>query len=450
MHVMLDVSRLLVCGRKQTPSGIDRVELAYARHWLAAGPHACSFAAQDLRGGFALLPRDLVAELVAELCTAWDGGADRHGAAQRANRLGLQARARLLLGFGRRDLARLTSSARRLVFLLVSHRALERQEPIDTIRRAGAAFVPLIHDIIPVTHPEYARPGQADTHRRRMTTTGALSDGIIANSEATAEALAPYVAHRAKHPPIAVAPLGIEKVPFSPRMGSTYRGPGAGYAYPSFVTLGTIEPRKNHLLLLHLWRDLAAAMGSATPRLTIVGKRGWENENVIDILDRCTALNGVVQEAGQLPDREVAGLMRNARALLFPSFAEGYGLPLAEALSLGVPAICSDLPALREVGGDVPDYLDPLDGAAWRDAVLDYARPDSPRRAAQMARLAKWTAPSWEQHFTRVDTLLDDVVGAMPSPAGHIALGNASRQRAVQSPAPAHAALVAVRDKVVS
>lgn len=443
MHVMLDVSRLLVCGRKQTPSGIDRVELAYARHWLAAPQHSCSFAAQDLRGGFALLPRALVAELVAELCIAWDGGDGRITAAQRANRIGLQARGRLLLGFGRADLSRMLANTRRLVFLLVSHRALERKGPIESIRRHGAAFVPLIHDIIPVTHPEYARPGQAETHQRRMATTGALADGIIANSEATAQALAPYLAHRDSQPPIVVAPLGIEKVPFSPRPPATYRGPGAAYAHPSFVTLGTIEPRKNHLLLLHLWRDMAATMGADTPRLTIVGKRGWENENVVDILERCTALNGVVQEAGQLSDRQVAGLMRNARALLFPSFAEGYGLPLAEALALGVPAICSDLPALREVGGDVPDYLDPLDGAAWRDAVLDYSRPDSPRRAAQLARMARWSAPTWEGHFTLVEAMLERV--ASPSAAPALSWGT-RRQPDVLAQPP----LVAVRDEAVS
>jgi glycosyltransferase involved in cell wall biosynthesis len=442
MHVMLDVSRLLVCGRKQTPSGIDRVELAYARHWLAAAPQSCSFAAQDVRGGFALLPRALVAELVSELCAAWDGGDGRGIAAQRANRLGLQARGRLLLGLGRNDLSRLVDNARRLVFLLVSHRALERQGPIEAIRRNGAAFVPLIHDIIPVTHPEYARPGQAETHQRRMATTGALSDGIIANSEATALALAPYLAGREEQPHIVVAPLGIEKVPFSPRPAPSYRGPGAGYAHPSFVTLGTIEPRKNHLLLLHLWRGLASIMGTDAPRLTIVGKRGWENENVVDILERCIALNGVVQEAGQLPDRQVAGLMRNARALLFPSFAEGYGLPLAEALALGVPAICSDLPALREVGGDVPDYLDPLDGAAWRDAVLDYMRPDSPRRAAQMARMASWSAPSWEGHFNLVDAMLERVAAAQPAAQPALRWGAARR--------PDNPALVAARDEVVS
>lgn len=409
MFVILDVSRLLVCGSRPTPSGIDRVELAYARRWLQAPPDSCAFVAQDLRGGFAMLPRALVAELAAALSAAWSGGTAHEAAKQKARRLGAQARGRLLLGLGRGELARLLNSGRRMAFLLVSHRALERRGPIEAIRRAGAAFVPLIHDIIPVTHPEYARPGQAETHRRRMVSTGALADGIIVNSAATAEALRPFLAERAEESPILVAPLGIEPVP---PPGPSRNADGRPY----FVTLGTIEPRKNHLLLLHLWRDMAALHGSDAPRLVIVGKRGWENENVVDILERCTALDGLVEEAGQLPDRVVANLVRGARALLFPSFAEGYGLPLAEALALRVPTICSDLPALREVGGAVPDYLDPLDGRAWRHAVMDYMRDDSPRRAAQIGRMDGWRAPSWGEHFARVDSLLECLTDPLHRP----------------------------------
>jgi glycosyltransferase involved in cell wall biosynthesis len=445
MGVILDVSRLLVCGRRPTPSGIDRVELAYARHWLEAPPDACAFVAQDLRGGFALLPRALVAELATALATTWAGGAGHAEARQRARSLGTQARGRLLLGLGRGELARLLDGGRRLVFLLVSHRALERQGPIEAIRRAGAAFVPLIHDVIPVTHPEYARPGQAETHRRRMASTGALADGIIVNSAATAEALRPFLTTRSEAPPIMVAPLGIEPVPAAAL-------PRPAGEHPYFVTLGTIEPRKNHLLLLHLWRDLAALYGANAPRLIIVGKRGWENENVIDILERCTALDGLVEEAGQLPDSTVATLVRGARALLFPSFAEGYGLPLAEALALRVPAICSDLPALREVGGRVPDYLDPLDGRAWRAAVLDYAQHDSLRREAQLSRMAGWQAPGWEQHFARVDSLLAHLADPLRRPV--VLPGLSPRPVAQPAPAPRAAilppGLVAARDTAVS
>jgi glycosyltransferase involved in cell wall biosynthesis len=88
-----------------------------------------------------------------------------------------------------------------------------------------------------------------------------------------------------------------------------------------------------------------------------------------------------------------------------PSFAEGFGLPVVEALAQGVPAICSDLPALRESGSGVPDYLDPSDAAAWLAAILDYT-DDSPRRRTQLARLAQWCAPRWDDHFAIVDELL--------------------------------------------
>ncbi len=171
-------------------------------------------------------------------------------------------------------------------------------------------------------------------------------------------------------------------------------------------------------MLLHLWRDLAARFGDAAPRLVLLGRRGWENENVLDLLDRCAALRGLVRECGTPGDAAVASLLAGSRALLFPSFAEGYGLPLAEALALGVPALCSDLPALREVGGAVPDYLDPLDGAAWRRAVLAYADPASAARAAQLSRLASWRAPGWDAHFAAVDALLERVVSGR---AGEVA-----------------------------
>jgi glycosyltransferase involved in cell wall biosynthesis len=107
-----------------------------------------------------------------------------------------------------------------------------------------------------------------------------------------------------------------------------------------------------------------------------------------------------------VPDDEAARLVQGAQALLLPSFAEGFGFPLVEALALGVPVLCSNLAALRENGGDVPEYLDPLDGLGWRSAVIDYALPASPRRAAQLRRLSGWRAPSWQDHFAAVEALI--------------------------------------------
>ncbi|MBP0443185.1 glycosyltransferase family 4 protein [Roseomonas sp. SSH11] len=396
-HVVLDVSRLLACGTKAAPSGIDRVEIAYARRWATMPEAGCTFVAQALAGDYVALPWRAVVGLIANLTKAWSHNDPDFHAARRARRISVALRWRVMAGIGKGTLARRLKTTDPKVFLLVSHRALERERPIQAMRDAGCAFVPLIHDLIPATHPEYARPGQADRHMKRISTTAALADAIIVNSAHTAAALRPHLGTREIPPHVTVAPLGIEPPPAaSPTLP----------AEPYFVILGTIEPRKNHLLLLHLWRDLAGRMGRRTPHLLVVGRRGWENENVVDILERCEALRGTVREMGQVPDREVWQILRGARALLFPSFAEGYGLPLAEALALGVPAICSDLPALREVGGHVPDYLDPLDGIAWRAAILDYADPASPARNAQLARLSGWRAPRWDSHFARVDNLL--------------------------------------------
>jgi len=147
-------------------------------------------------------------------------------------------------------------------------------------------------------------------------------------------------------------------------------------------------------------------LGGSAPRLVLIGQRGWETENAIDMLERCPALRGVVLERSDAPDIEAARLIQGAQALLLPSFAEGFGFPLVEALALGVPVLCSNLAALRENGGDVPEYLDPLDGIAWRRAVVDYALPASPRRTAQLDRLSRWTPPTWQNHFAAVEALI--------------------------------------------
>lgn len=420
MQVVLDVSRFLACGRRQAPSGIDRVEAAYARRWLGAPAAAVTFVARGPRNGYAAVPRGMVSDLADRLDAAWAGGPDAATALRSARRIGTIALARMMVGRGRARVAEVLARERRTLFLLVSHRLMEQPEPIAQLRRAGAAFIPLVHDLIPATHPEYARPGVAMQHLQRLETVAALADGIIVNSAATAAVLRPHLVRQAAPPPLLVAPLGIGR-PAATLAAET----GAA---PYFVVIGTIEPRKNHLLLLHLWREFAAKWGSAAPRLVLVGRRGWENENVLDLLERCTLLRGLVREAGSLPDPEVASLLAGGRALLFPSFAEGYGLPLAESLAAGAPAICSDLAALREVGGDVPEYLDPLDGAAWRRLILDYAAPDSRARAAQLARLRGWSPPDWSDHFAAVDGLLAQVA-ARGAPA------LAGAQRAAPPPA---------------
>jgi len=403
--IVFDVSRLIACAVRVTPSGIERVEFAYARR-LMTGAAPIHFARVTRWRGLILLRQRVVERYIEALAALWcDGSSLRRRARVRWTALQLRLAGLPL----RRTLpAGTPDKAHRPVYLLVSHHHLEQRRLIARLKkRHGMSFICLIHDLIPIEYPEYARPGRDRQHRRRIETVRALADAVIVPSAATGEALRSQIADR-RLPRIEVAPFGVAlpaddtAAPILPER-------------PYFVCLGTIEARKNHLLLLNVWRDLVTRMGSNTPVLVLIGRRGWEIENTIDMLDRCPALRGTVSECSTMPDKHAVRLLKNARALLLPAHIEGFGLPLIEALANGTPALCSNIPALRELGGGVPEYFDPLDGGAWRAAIVDYAADPSPRRDAQLQRLALWQPPRWSDHFAVVDALVAELATALPS-----------------------------------
>lgn len=386
-EIVLDLSRLLSRVLHPTPTGVDRVEMAYATGLLRLAPQRLRFTAFHPCGLHGRLPTPAVVDFLELTAARW---ADQAWSESQAQRWIRAAKACLTLT------PRLTlqATAQPRAYLHLSARSLDRRRRIEAVlRRERARFIPFVHDLIPLEHPEYARAGGAEAYRRKIATVTALADGVLVNSEATAKALSPRLAVAGSKAPVQVARLGAPPPKPAPQaMGRPSR--------PYFVALGTIEPRKNHLLLLHLWRRMVADIGpERTPVLVLVGRRGWENEMVLDLLDRASALRDVVHELGSAPDVALRTLIGGARAVLLPSFAEGYGLPVAEALAQGTPVIASDLPALREAGGAAPDYLDPLDGPAWAAAIDDYATPGSPRRQAQLARIAHWRRPTWDEHL---------------------------------------------------
>jgi glycosyltransferase involved in cell wall biosynthesis len=395
--IWLDITRLAERAFVGSLTGIDRVEMSYAEGLSAMAPERTRFVMLGrCSSRLVALPHSAAERFIDGIRRAWQDG----------DPLDCRAMAARLLA---RAAIAPSASGVSPVYLLVSHRHLHREAALATaLGRTGAIFVPLIHDVIPLEFPEYGRPGEAERHQRRMATVARLADGVVANSAATAAALVPYLPRGLS---VHVAPLGVPRV----SAGS----PAETGERPYFLCVGTIEPRKNHLLLLHLWRRLVALHGEASPRLLLVGRRGWENENVLDLLDRCAALKGHVVELGTVPDTRLAELLRGARALLMPSFAEGFGLPVAEALSHGVPVLCSDLPALREAGQQVPEYLDPLDSPAWGEAVMHYAAATAPRRDAQRARLAGWQCASREDHVASVLTFADGCVQRACSRTAH-------------------------------
>lgn len=396
-HLILDISRLLSRAARPVPTGIDRVEMAYARHFSETRPAALTFSAVTVAGTLGRISLPAGGDFIRALDAVWRGDGDKRAVARAFNRI---RRELLWKGSLHAEIRRRGGDH---VYLLASHHHLDRPNLFAGLKsQAGVRIACVVHDLIPITHPEFARAGQPERHARRMTTVAKYADTVIANSCASRDSAIAFFAKSGRVPPVAVAPLGIDT--------GTSQIAQSRRERPYFVCIGTIEPRKNHILLLNIWRDLVAGRGKEAPDLLIIGQRGWKNEAYVDMMERCAALRGNVVEFNASADGEVSRLLRGARALLMPSFVEGFGLPVAEALAAGVPVICSDLPALREVAGDSPDYLHPLDGPGWMRAILDFAQDGSAVRAAQISRLSGWAPPTWNNHFAIVQKAIDEAV----------------------------------------
>ena len=237
-----------------------------------------------------------------------------------------------------------------------------------------------VHDATPWLHPDtisvamryYYGPLYLQAVRRAsavITVSNAARDDLTA-----ALGIAPGLVH--------VTHNGIEPRFFEARAAE---GPRAPY----LLAVGTLEPRKNLPVLLEAFRQLRA--DSRDLQLVLVGRQGWTDP--LPIGD----LAAHVRLTGPLPDSELPELYAGAACFVLPSLYEGFGLPLAEAMAAGVPAVASDIAALREVGGDAVRYARVSDATAFAEAIrVTLDRRDEAAamaaRARERARRFTWEA----------------------------------------------------------
>jgi len=218
----------------------------------------------------------------------------------------------------------------------------------EIARRQGASVVLVLYDLIPLRFPEFCAALFTDVFRRWLARMLACTDAVVCISAATEADLVRWCEEqKLPLPRTAHFRLGSDL----PRGGAgTVRADVAAFMAPEnpfFAAIGTIEPRKNHELLLvafeQLWRE-----GSMV-RLVIAGRPHPQCHALGERLKSHPQRSKLLLTLFDASDAEVALAYSNCRALVFPSLAEGFGLPLVEARTRGCPVIASDLPALAEL-----------------------------------------------------------------------------------------------------
>lgn len=260
----------------------------------------------------------------------------------------------------------------------------------------GAKNLYTVHDLIPLTDPALTPIPEA-RHRRILQAIAARAHGFVTVSETVRAQLVEHLAlppdrvfntYQAVETPLQVDP------PLPPMLRS------GRY----FLFCGRVEARKN----LERLARAHAASGTGLP-LVIVGPEVAGSE----ALERVLAAHETVIRLPWLPRAELLGLMRRARALLFPSLAEGFGLPIVEAMTLGCPVLTSDRGAPAEVAGDAALLVEPEDEAAIGEAIRRLSSDDRlcvRLRSAGFARGRFFSADAYSRRLRALyDRTLSDV-----------------------------------------
>jgi glycosyltransferase involved in cell wall biosynthesis len=182
---------------------------------------------------------------------------------------------------------------------------------------------------------------------------------------------------------------------------------GIGSNY--IMTVGTLEPRKNHETLYKAYLTiLERADVEPMPQMLFVGKQAWKSKDFLSVLQADSRVNGRILLLSPT-DEELGVLYRNCRFTLLPSFYEGWSLTLPESLSYGKFCLTSDVEPLREAGRDLVEYINPLDTFAWADRIAFYL--NNPEAVAEKEDVIRrnWKPLSWRRS-TRM--LLDAILDA--------------------------------------
>ena len=265
--------------------------------------------------------------------------------------------------------------------------------------RQGKSIV-TIHDVSFLRHPETMEAKNYAFLSRQIRQTVARSDAIITDSLFVADEVRALLSvPREKLFPIH---LGLKEYSTSTPQQRTHFQSSFGLNRPYLLHVGTIEPRKNHQLLIEIFEKL-----DFDGDLVLAGMKGWKCEPIFERIRRSPAAERI-RYIDYLPEAHLGDLYRGADAMVFPSLYEGFGLPPLEAMLCGTPVVSSSAGSLREVLGNGARLVDGYDPTEWTIAVGEVLNNPSPWIDAGRSVA---TAFRWETTAEKTWALYREVVG---------------------------------------
>lgn len=275
--------------------------------------------------------------------------------------------------------------------------------PVGRIPRAIT-----IHDLAYEIFPDKTSPALRAYLTMIVPKQIALASRVVAVSQTTKQDLIERMG--VDEGRISVVLNGVEERFFAAKPLTSNRRSALRIPRDYLLIVGTIEPRKNHL---NLFKAMQLLDRRVDLPLVVAGRRGWEDDSIMKEASRLSD-QGKVILVDYVPDADLPGLYAGACAVVYPSWYEGFGLPVAEALASGVPVVASTAAALKETGGDRAIYCEPSAPESIADGIEQAVREEVRTDEATAARQAHARMFDWDRSGTALVTVLRQLASERP------------------------------------
>jgi len=275
--------------------------------------------------------------------------------------------------------------------------------------KQGLKIIQIVHDMGPIIAPQFANAGNAAiTLPIYFGAILPISSLVLAISENTKKTITMWLKeNKLPLPPIKVFREGDDfsfakatKPTSEPFLKSGLNG-------DDFILMvGTLEPKKNHSLLYNVYKA-AARNNIDLPKLVIVGQLGWRSDDIFGIMSEDPEVKDKFVWLLNTSDEELSWLYDHCLFTVFASFFEGWGIPVAESLSRGVPVIASNATSLAEVGGDFAEYFSPTSSDECMAKIVELLKPD--KLAQARVKVKQYKPTSWDASFQQVKNYLKEI-----------------------------------------